>query len=163
VRRYLLPGLAVIASLLLSTCEKFEPPWAGVWVDEKTVNKVEITFDLEKWEGTVTVVNNNDNPPPYAWLTIVKGDLDGDEDTMIATIRSIDQKNQDYPDGFDEPLVYPFLLAYVTADPPDGLGLPGLENAVSYTIEGDELTLTGQLILVLTENEADTLVAAKKL
>jgi hypothetical protein len=140
----------------------FDPQWAGVWVDEKTVDKVVITFDLNKWEGIVTVQNNNDNPPPYAWLTIVKGDLDGDEDTLIATIRSIDQENQDYPDGFDEPLVYPLLLAYVTADPPDGLGLPGLANEVIYTIEGNELTLTGQLILVLTEGESDTLKAIRQ-
>lgn len=162
MRRYLLPSLAILTSLLCSTCNLFDPPWAGVWVDDTTVDKVVITFDLEKWKGTVTVEDNNDNPAPYAWLTIVKGDLDGDEDTMIATIRSIYQKNQDYPDGFDEPLVYPWLLAIITADPPEGFGLPGLENAVSYTIEGDTLTLTGQLILVLTKNESNSLMAIRR-
>jgi hypothetical protein len=161
MRRYLLPSLAFLASLLFSTCDTFDPQWAGVWVDKTTVDNVVITLDLEKWKGTVTVEDNNINPPPYAWLRIVKGDLDGDEDTLIATIRSIDQKDQNHPDGFDEPLVYPFLLAFVKADPPDGLGLPGLENAVSYTIEGDTLTLTGQLILVLT-GEKDTLVAIRR-
>ena len=162
MKRFLLPLLVFLATLLLSTCDIFDPQWAGVWVDDTTVDNVVITFDLEKWEGTVTVENNNDIPPPYAWLTIVKGDLDGDEDTLIATIRSIDQKNQDYPEGFDEPLVYPFLLAYVKTAPPGGLGLPGLENSVSYSIEGDTITITGQLILVLTNNESDTLTVVKQ-
>jgi hypothetical protein len=162
MRRYLLPSLALLSCLLYTRCETFDPQWAGIWVDNKTVDNVVITLEFEKWKGTVTVENDNDSPPPYAWLTVVRGGLDGDEDTLIATIRSIDQKNQDYPDGFDEPLTGILLMVYVTTDPPDGLGLPGLDNAVSYTIEGNTLKLTGQLILVLTENVSDTLTAVKQ-
>jgi len=164
MRRFRLPLLIIPVILLFITCEQFDPQWMGTWV--ATVNDVVITLKLEKWEGTVTVVNNApDHEPEDAKLTIVEGSLDGDENTLIATITSI---YEEYWDGTDRLVTDPiFIYLYVTMppttppDPPGGLGLQWPCSA-SYVIEGDTITLIGQLISALTKNELDTLTATKQ-
>jgi len=156
--RYRFVLLAIILSLLLSTCAQFDPQWIGTWVDDKTVEYVTITLDLGEDEGTLTV----DNAAPDAKTTksIIKGSLKGDEDTLTATISSIYAETNENLNGFT--MTGALLEAYVTTEPPDGLGLPGLTNSVSYRIEGNTMTLTGQLIIVLTEGQSDTLTAIKQ-
>lgn len=158
MRRYAVIVLAILCIPLLSTCNPFDPQWVGIWVDDETVPNVTITFDLGKDEGTVTVENSGSEA--YAWLTIVTGSLDGDEDTLIATIRSIYQENNDNPTGTT--LTGFMLLVYATTPPPDGLGLAGLENSVSYSIVGDTITLKGELITVITEGKSPELEAVKQ-
>jgi len=162
MRRIFLLFLIISAVLLLSTCEEFDPQWMGTWV--ATVDDVEITLDLEKWEGTVTVVNNDTAPlSGDALLTIIKGSLDGDETTMTATITYIYQEYKDVVD----PLVTedPFEIIYVVTTLPSidceyclGLKWP---CSVSYVIEGDTITLTGELISALTKGP-NTLTATKQ-
>ena len=90
MRRIRFLFLIILAVLLLSACEEFDPQWAGVWVDDSTVTDVVIELDLRKWSGTLTVENSK--PTAIAKLTIVEASLDGDENTMIAEITSIYRK-----------------------------------------------------------------------
>jgi len=160
MRRISLLFLVILAILVLSTCEEFDPQWAGKWV--ATVDTAVITLDLGKWEGTLTV-ENSDPPPEGATLTIVEGELDGDENTIIAEITSIYREFQDYPDEtIDNPF---FIILYITC-PPDPNEFPGCLGldypcSASYTIEGDTITLTGDLILALTNKATNTLIATK--
>ena len=162
MRRFRLPLLIIPVILLLSTCEQFDPQWMGTWV--ATVDDDVITFDFDKWKGTVTVINNDPVPQPGdTLLTIVEGSLDGDENTLIATITYIYQEYQ----GVADPLVTanPFEIIYVVTTPPsdDCLYCLGLKwpCSVSYVIEGDTITLTGELISALTKGP-DTLTATKQ-
>jgi hypothetical protein len=155
--------LIILAVLLLSTCEEFDPQWAGVWVDDTTVPKVVITLDFNKWSGSLTVENNN--PTADAKLTIVEGSLDGDENTLIARITSI---YQEYWDGRDPVLMTDqnIIILYVTLPPDPGscpgcLGIKWPCSAV-YNIVGDTITLTGDIILALTENVSNTLTATRQ-
>ncbi len=158
MRRYRFVVLSITLGLLLGTCVQFDPQWMGTWVDDTTVPYVTITFDLGEDEGTLTV--DNENPDAKTMKTIVKGSLKGDEDTLTATISSIYAETQLNPDGFT--LTGALLEAYVTTEPPDGLGLPGLTNSVSYRIESEIMTLNGEFISVLTEGQSNTLTAAKQ-
>ena len=166
MRRFRLPLLIIPVILLLSTCEQFDPHWMGTWVDDSPVPFVVITLVLDEWEGTVTVENSDpDHEPKDAKRTVVKGSLDGDENTLIATITSI---YEEYWDGTDRLVTDPIVIyLYVTMppttppDPPGGLGLQWPCSA-SYVIEGDTITLIGQLILALTKNELDMLTATKQ-
>jgi len=135
----------------------------GTWV--ATVDDDVITFDFDKWKGTVTVINNDPDPQPGdTLLTIVKGSLDGDENTLIATITYIYQEYQ----GVADPLVTanPLEIIYVVTTTPSidcpyclGLKLP---CSVSYVIEGNAITLTGELVFALTEKVSNTLTATKQ-
>ncbi len=89
MRRFRLQFLIVPIILLISACEQFDPQWMGTWVDDTTVPDTVITLDFDKWEGTVTVVNND--PSATIRLTDVEGSLNGDEDTILATITSLYQ------------------------------------------------------------------------
>ena len=147
--------LIIPAILMLSTCEEFDPQWAGKWV--ATVDTAVITLDLGKWEGTLTV-ENSDPPPEGATLTIVEGELDGDENTLIAEITSIQRDTND-------PITNPYtIILFVTRpDSEECRGCLGLSYplSASYTIEGDTFKLWGDLILALTNNVTDTLIATK--
>jgi hypothetical protein len=159
MRRYRFVLLAIILSLLLSTCAQFDPQWMGTWVDDTTVRYVTITLDLGEDEGTLTV--DNENLDAKTMKSIIKGTLEGDEDTLTATISSIYAETKLNQDGIT--LTGALLEAYVTTEPDDGgLGLPGLTNSVSYHIEGNTMTLKGELISVLTEGQSDTLTAVKQ-
>ena len=160
MRRFRLPLLIIPVILLLSTCEQFDPQWMGTWVDDTTVPDTVITLDFDKWEGTVTVENND--PAATIRLTVVEGSLNGDKDTILATITSLYQK---YGDGSEILLTDPNLIfGYVVTPPdPDCPTCLGLEwpCSVSYHIEGETITLTGPLVSVLTDGVSDTLVAER--
>ena len=158
MRRKGLLFLIIPAILLLSTCEQFDPQWAGVWVDEDSVDDTVITLEFRKWEGTLTVQNNDSNDEVK--MTVVEGKLDGDEDTMLATIESI---YQEYWDPLRDPQLLTDVAAYVyiTFTPPDGLGLDW-PCSVYYEIGGNTLTLKGALITALTMGESDTLMAIRQ-
>jgi hypothetical protein len=148
--------------LLLSTCEEFDPQWNGVWVDDTSVPNVVITLDFSKWSGILTVENSD--AAAVVEFTRAEGSLDGDEKTIIATITSIYQK---YKDGSEVHITDPLMIyLYITTmpHPIDCPGCLGLEYPCSatYKIEGDTITLTGTLILAVTGNVADTLVATKQ-
>jgi len=152
MRRYRPGILAILIVCLLTTCNMFDPQWMGVWVDATTVDQVTVTLDLGKDEGTVTVVNTD--PDAETSLTIVEGSLEGDEDTITATITYLYAKRNDSPEPFetDNPA---FIEAYMRT-----LGV-ARTNSCSYTIEGNTFTIWGPLISVLTENVSDTLTAIK--
>ena len=160
MKRIFLPFLIIPAILFLSSCEQFDPQWAGVWVDEDTLDDVVITLDFKKWEGTLTVQNSDANDEVK--LTVVEGELDGDEDTMLATIKSI---YQEYWDPLHDPQLLTDIAAYVyiTLKPPDGLGLDW-PCSVYYEIEGNTLVLKGALIAALTYayGDTDTLTAIRQ-
>jgi hypothetical protein len=163
MKKLALPFFIILVILLLSTCETFDPQWMGVWVDENTVDNVTIRLELAKWEGVVTVKNND--PNGTVKLTIVEGSLDGDEDTMLASITSL---YQEYWDESDPVLLTDPILIYVyVTTAPDDVKCPGCFGldwpcSVSYTIEGNKLTLVGPLISVLTDGASDTLEAIRK-
>jgi len=131
----------------------------GTWVDGTTVPDTVITLDFDKWEGTVTV--RNDNPAATIRLTVVEGSLNGDEDTIVATITRLYQK---YGDESEILLTDPGTIFGVVVTPPDPdcpfcLGLEWPCSA-SYEIKGDTITVTGELIFALTKGY-DTLRAVK--
>ena len=164
MRRIILLALIIPAVLLLSTCEEFDPQWNGVWVDDTTVSDVVITLDFAKWSGTLRVENNDPTPEPdEAVLTIVEGSLDGDEDTLTATITYL---YQEYGNGsFFEEDVIPLIKLFVITAPdencPKCLGIAWPCSA-AYKIEGDTITLTGDIILALTEDASNKLTATKQ-
>ena len=158
MRRIVFLFLIIPAVLLLSTCEEFDPQWAGKW--EATVGTAVITLDLGKWEGTLTV----DDPPADVKLTIVEGKLEGDDNTIVAEITSIYRKFQDDTEVTED---NPFSIALFVTCPPNPDDLPGCLGlnyplSASYTIAGNEFTLSGDLILALTNNVTDTLIATKQ-
>ncbi|MBA7572797.1 hypothetical protein ES708_14583 [subsurface metagenome] len=152
MQRYRLQLLAIIVLFVFSACDTFDPQWIGIWVDDSTVENVKVILDLGKDEGTVRVENSD--PTAEISLTIVDGSLEGDEDTITATITYLYAEENDPPAVF-ETKNRAMIEAYLRT-----LGV-GRTNSCSYTIEGDTLTITGQLILVLTTNESDTLTAVK--
>jgi len=162
MKKLALPILGFMVILLLSTCDTFEPQWMGTWQDDETVEGVVITLNFSKWEGTVRVQNNDSNDTVK--LTVVDGSLDGDENTLIATIKSI---YQEYWDPQLDPQLLTEIALYVfVITPPDPNDCPtclGLEwpCSVSYHIEGETITLTGPLVSVLTDGVSDTLVAER--
>ena len=86
--------------------------------------------------------------------------LDGDENTIIAEIKSIKRDT-------DDPIIDPItIILYVTcpSDPATMPGCLGLDYplSASYTIEGNKFTLWGDLILALTNNETNILIAEKQ-
>ena len=161
MRRIVLLFLIIPAILLLSTCEEFDPQWAGVWVDDTTVPNVVVTLDLKKWEGILTVENSD--PEANYPLMIVEGDLSGDEDRMIAEITSVYRKDKDgFEDHYVDPIViYIFVITPDSVDCPGCLGLDWPLSA-SYKIEGDTITLTGDLIYALTTELSNTLTATRQ-
>jgi hypothetical protein len=145
--------LAVLMVCVLSACDVFDPQWMGVWVDDSDQYST-VTLDLGKDEGTVTV-ENTDLMARFS-LTIVKGPLDGDEDTMTATITYLYAVPNNPPGAVieeDTPTMIEIVLAT--------LGI-GRTNSCSYRIEENILIISGQLINVLTENRTDTLTAVKR-
>ena len=153
MRRLRTELLAIIVVCLLSACDMFDPPWIGIWVDDSTVPNVKVTLDLGKDEGTVTV--DNSDPAADTSLTVVEGSLDGDEDTITATVTYL------YAVQNDPPLIFEMenraiIEAYLRTR---GVART---NSCGYTIEGDIFTIWGQLISVLTENESDYLKAVKQ-
>jgi hypothetical protein len=159
--------LIIPAILLLGTCEQFDPQWAGVWVDDSTIDNVVITLDFSKWSGTLTVENiDNIDPNVEVKRTIVQGSLDGDEDTLIAQITNICREFWDEdrdPDCITDP---DFIFLYIVHPPdpdvcPDCLGLDWPCSA-NYKIEGNTITLWGDLILALTGKVSNTLIATKQ-
>ena len=159
MRRIVFLFLIISAVLLLSTCEEFDPQWAGRW--EATIDTTDITLDLGKWEGTLTV--DNSDPAADVKLTIVEGKLDGDENTIIAEITSLYRKFQD---DTEKLVTEPFGIVMFIVCPPIPDDLPGCLGlnyplSASYIIEGDTFKLWGDLILALTNNVTNTLVATK--
>jgi hypothetical protein len=151
------PRLVLLASLvvcILSACNMFDPQWMGVWVDDSTVLDVKVTLDLGKDEGTVTVVNSD--PSADTALTIVEGSLDGDEDTITATITYLYAESNDDPPKVLETESSAIIEAYMRT-----LGV-ARTNSCSYAIEGNIFTIRGPLIRVLTVNVSDTLTAVKQ-
>jgi hypothetical protein len=153
--------LIIPAILLLSTCEQFDPQWDGVWVDDKTIDYVVITLDFSKWSGSLTV--DNSDPTAEVKQTIVEGYLDGDENTLIAKITSIYQK---YQDDTEVLITDPITIYVFVITPPDPVDCPGCLGikwpcSAAYKIEGDTITLTGDLIFALTNNVSNTLTATK--
>jgi len=146
--------LAIIFSLLLSTCETFEPLWVGIWVDnEMTVSMVTITLDFSEDYGTITV--ENADPIAQTKKTIVKGSLTGDEYTLTATVTYIYAEYnvpQTTFESDDPKLIEAYLIT---------LGLDGLKNSASYRIENNKITLKGKMISVLTGGP-DELTAVKQ-
>jgi hypothetical protein len=153
--------LIILAILLLSTCEQFDPQWDGFWVDDSTVPNAVITLDFSKWSGRVTVDNGPDADVP---LTIVDGYLDGDENTLVAEITRIYQK---YKDGSELLATDPIEIYAIVITPPDDVHCPfclGLDwpCSVTYEIEGDTIILTGDLIFALTGKVSNQLTATKQ-
>jgi hypothetical protein len=153
--------LIILAILLLSTCEQFDPQWDGVWVDDKTIDYVVITLDFSKWSGSLTV--DNSDPTAEVKQTIVEGYLDGDENTLIAKITSIYQKYQDDTEVLITDPITIYVFVITPPDPVDCPGCLGIEwpCSAAYKIEGDTITLTGDLIFALTNNVSNTLTATK--
>jgi hypothetical protein len=165
MRRKGLLFLIIPAILLLSTCAEFDPQWAGIWVDNTTVPNVVITLDFSKWEGTLTV-DNSDPPENGVQLTVVQGDLDGDENTLLAEITSIYQKYNDSEET-EVTITHPVTIYVFVITPPDPVDCPGCLGiewpcSASYKIQGDTITLTGDLIVALTDGVSDTLTATKQ-
>jgi hypothetical protein len=163
MRRIGLLFLIIPAILLLSTCEQFDPQWAGVWVDNTTVSNAVITLDFSKWSGSLTV--DNSDPNAEVKLTIVDGYLDGDENTLIAEITRIYQK---YKDGSELLTTDPLEIYAIVITPPDNVHCPfclGLDwpCSVTYKIEGNTIILTGDLIFALTGQVSNQLTATKQL
>lgn len=156
MRRYRPGILAILIVCLLTTCNVFDPQWMGVWVDDSDQYST-VTLDLGKDEGTVTVENTA--PEAKYALMIVKGPLDGDEDTMTATITYLYAVPNNPPgDPIEEEnrTMIEIILATLKI---------GRTNSCSYTIQENKLIkliISGQLINVLTENRTDTLTAVKQ-
>ena len=140
---------------VLGACNMFDPQWIGIWVDDSDEN-VTVELNFSKDEGTVTV-DNTSLEAKFA-LMIVKGPLDGDEDTMTATITYLYALQNDPPNPpivieGDNPTMIEIILS--------GLHI-GRTNSCSYTIVGDTMTIVGHLVEVLTEGKSDTLTAIRK-
>ena len=159
MRRIGLLFLIILGILLLSSCEEFDPQWAGVWV--ATIDQAVVTFNFSKWEGTLTV--DDSDPAAEVKQTIVEGKLDGDENTLIAEITSIYRKFQDDTDELITNSIGILLFVTCPSNPYDLPGCLGLNYplSASYTIEGDTFTLWGDLILALTDKETNTLIATE--
>lgn len=141
--------LAILIVGVLGACNMFDPQWIGIWVDDSDEN-VTVELNFSKDEGTVTV--DNTAPEARFALMIVKGPLDGDEDTMTATITYLYALQNDPP---NPPIVIeednPTKIEWILAT----LGI-GRTNSCSYSIDGDTMTVTGHLVEVLTSGKADT-------
>jgi hypothetical protein len=154
MRRYRFVLLAIILSLLLSTCAQFDPQWMGTWVDDTTVSMVTITLDFSEDYGTIIV--DNEDPTAKTKKTIVKGTLTGDEYTLTATVTYIYlESNTSPPIIFESDEPYSIEAYLIT------LGLDGLKNSASYRIENNTITLKGKIISVLTGGP-DELTAVKQ-
>ena len=138
---YVLSGLIIISA---ASCFLFTPDYVGTWVDSTTVPGTTITLEFERDEFVVTV----DFPEPHP-DTVARGTLERNRDTLTATLISLDHRGQVYTGAALETVLINLLK------------LPGTENSVTYSISGDTLTITGELILILTEKESDTLTAVK--
>ena len=164
MKKKFLPFLIVPDILLLYSCEEFDPQWNGLWKDDTTITDVVITLDFAKWSGTLKVENNNPTPEPdEAVLTVVEGSLDGDEDTLTASITYL---YQEYGDGSSleetRPLaIYVFVTTVRDDSCPKCLGIDW-PCSVAYNIEGNRITLTGDIILALTDYVSNTLTATRQ-
>ena len=153
MKRFQVIFLAILIVCVLSACDTFDPQWIGVWVDDSDEH-ITVTLDLGKDEGTVKVENTD--PVARFSLTIVSGPLDGDEDTMTATVTYLYAVPNNPPGEIIEE-ENPTMIEVVLAT----LGI-GRTNSCSYTIEGNKLIISGHLITVLTENRTNTLTAIKR-
>ena len=122
--------LAILMVCVLSACNVFDPQWIGVWVDDSYEYST-VTLDLGKDEGTVKVENTA--PEAKYALMIVKGQRDGDEDTMTATITYLYAVPNNPPgDPIEEEnlTMIEIILAALKI---------GRTNSCSYTIEENKL------------------------
>lgn len=139
--------LLCMIGLLLAGCE-LTPDYVGIWVDATTLALAGtvVTFDLEADAATITIDNVGDD-------VVVVGTLEKSGSTLTATITQITVGTTVYS-GTALDL---FLAAMI----------PPLTrvNTFTYSVVGDTLTITGDLILALTAafpgGAKDTLVATR--
>ena len=132
----------VIIFFLVISCHVPTPDYVGSWVDSSTVPGTTITVVLKADNFTITIDTENPKPPaPYR--RVVTGSLKSDGSTLIATIKGV--KNDGV--ALDDPSLQA-LFALIGGD---------THNA-TYSIEGDTMTLSGFLLMLLTGQTHLTLI-----
>ena len=132
---------AVIFVLVIS-CYVPTPDYVGSWVDSTTVTGTTITIVLKTDTFTITIDTENPKPPaPYR--RVVTGSLKSDGSTLIATIKGV--KNDGV--ALDDPSLQA-LFALIGGD----------THTATYSIEGDTMTLSGFLLVLLTGQTHLTLI-----
>lgn len=136
--------LVCVAALLWVACEEEAPDYVGTWEDDTTLAAAAttVTFDLDADEGTILIDKTVGDD------ILIEGNLDKSGSTLTATITQITV-------GSNPPLTGAGLDAYLV-----GLGLT-TANDFTYSVAGDTLTITGDLIFALTTGFTDTLVATR--
>jgi hypothetical protein len=137
--------LACLLALLWVACDVNPPDYIGVWVDSTTLaaGLTTVTFDLSADEGTITI------DKPVGDDVEVNGTLEKTNSTLTATITQVTVGAVVYTG----PALDAFLFALT----------PSLTtvNTFTYSVVGDTLTITGDLIDALTGGLTDTLTATK--
>ncbi len=122
--------------VLISSCDLSTPDYVGTWVGKSTdpVTVRIITIELEADEFTLTIDTENPKPSePYK--RVVAGNLSVKANTMTATITSIVDDGKKLDDALLQAL---FAL------------IGGDTHKATYSINGDTMILSGQLLILLT-------------
>jgi hypothetical protein len=119
---------------LISSCDLSTPDYVGTWVDKSTVSGTTITVELEADEFTLTIDTENPTPPtPHR--RVVTGTLTVKGNTMAATITGIIEDGKKLDDALLQAI---FAL------------IGGDTHNATYSIVGDTMILSGQLLIQLT-------------
>jgi hypothetical protein len=126
----------------MSSCDLSTPDYVGTWIDNSTVPGKTITAELEADEFTLTI--DTENPMPLEpHIRIVTGTLSVRGNTMTATITGIIDDGNELDDALLQA-----IFALIGGD---------THNAL-YSIDGDTMILSGQLLILLTGQTDLTLI-----
>ena len=139
--------LLCLLALLFVSCEEEPAAYVGVWEDSTTLSAAftVVTFDLGADEGTITIDYQPPNPKADSDV-VITGTLSSSGSTLTATITAISVGGLPLtPDAAIDA-----FLAGLT--PPQGR-----VNDFTWSVSGNTLTISGDLISALTSGVFSTL------
>ena len=136
-------ALTLIILPFILSCESLVPAYEGSWVDSTSIPGWTVTLEFQLGEFSITV-ETYDPIRELTVSTVTSGVIRASSTTMIATITGQSFEDIELSD--------PELHAYLAF-------IGGNEYSASYDVEGDTLTISGDLITAVLNQ--DLLVAER--